>query len=52
MLETEVVGIPQSGHEGRNEGKGTRGVRVVRKYQCEILQAHLYVLNNTNVVIP
>jgi len=29
MLETEAVGIPQSRHEGRNEGKGTRGVRVV-----------------------
>jgi len=52
MLETEVVGIPQSRHEGRNEGKDTCGVRVVRKDQCEVLHAHLYVLNNTDVVIP
>jgi len=52
MSETEAIGIPSSRHDGRNEGKGTRGVRVVQKDQREVLQAHLYVLNNTDVVTP
>jgi len=34
------------------EGKGTRGVRVVQKDQHEVLQAHLYILNNTDDVLP
>jgi len=52
MSERETIGIPSSRHDGRNEGKGTHGVRVVRKDQREVLQAHLYVLNNTDVVTP
>ncbi|XP_027911496.1 uncharacterized protein LOC114170208 [Vigna unguiculata] len=51
-LDVEVIGIPKLGHEGRNEGKGTRGVKVVRKDQHEVLQAHFYILNNTDDVIP
>jgi len=35
----------------RQEGKGTRGVRVIRKDQ-QVLQAHLYILNNTDDVLP
>jgi len=50
MLEVEVVGVSKSWYEGRNEGKDTRGVRVVQKDQHEILLAHLYILNNTNDV--
>jgi len=38
MSEIEAIGIPSSRHDGRNEGKGTRGVRVVRKDQREVLQ--------------
>jgi len=52
LSDVEVIGIPKSRHEGRNEGKGTRGVKVVRKDQHEVLQAHFYILNNTNDVIP
>jgi len=33
MLEVYAIGVPRSQYEGRQEGKGTRGVRVVRKDQ-------------------
>jgi len=52
MSEVEAIGVPKSRYEGRHEGKGARGVRVVRKDQQQILQAHLYILNNTNYVLP
>ena len=45
MSEVEAIGVPKSRYEGRHEGKGTRDVRVVRKDQQQILQAHLYILN-------
>jgi len=31
LSDVEFIGIPKSRHEGRNEGKGTQGVKVVRK---------------------
>jgi len=52
MSEVEVIGVPKSRHEAMCEGKGTQGVRVVQKDQHEFLQAHLYILNNTNDVLP
>jgi len=52
MSEVDVIGIPRSRYEGRHEGKGTRGVRVVQKDQQQVLQAHLYILNNTDDVLP
>jgi len=52
MSEVEAPGVPKSKHEAMCEGKGTRGVRVVQKDQHEVLQAHLYILNNTDDVLP
>jgi len=43
MLEVEAIGVPKSRHQAMCEGKGTRGVRVVKKDQQEVLQAHLYI---------
>jgi len=51
MSEVKAIGIPKSRYEGRHEGKGTQGVRVVRKDQQQILQTHLYILNNTDYVL-
>jgi len=33
VLEVDVIGVPRPRYDGRHEGKGTRGVRVVRKDQ-------------------
>ena len=52
MSEVDAIGIPRSRYEGRKEGKGTRGVRIVRKDQQQVLQAHLYILNNTDDALP
>jgi len=52
MLEVDAIGIPRSRYEGRREGKGTQSVRIVRKDQQQVLQAHLYILNNTDDVLP
>jgi len=46
------VGLPQSRHDDRHRGKGTRGYNVVTMTQHEINQAHMYVLNNTQEVAP
>jgi len=48
MSEVDAIGVPRSRYEGRQEGKGTRGVRIVRKDQQQVLQVHLYILNNTD----
>jgi len=52
MLEVDAIGVPKSRYEVRSEGKGTQGVRVVQKHQHEVLQEHLYILKNTNDVLP
>ena len=52
MSEVDAIGVPKTRYEGRYEGKGTRGVMVIRKDQQQVLQAHLYILNNTDDVIP
>ena len=52
MSEVDAIGIPRSRYEGRKEGKGTRGVRIVRKDQQQVLQAHLYIFNNTDDALP
>jgi len=33
MLEVDAIGVPRTRYEGRQEGKGTRGVKIVRKDQ-------------------
>jgi len=52
MSEVDVIGIPKSQYEGRNEGKGTQGLRVVQKDQHEVLQTYFYILNNIDNVLP
>jgi len=37
MSEVNVIGVPRLRYEGRQEGKGTRGVRIVRKDQQQVL---------------
>jgi len=52
MSEVDAIDIPKTRYEGSHEGKGTRGVSVIRKDQQQVLQAHLYILNNTDDVLP
>lgn len=52
LSEAEAIGLPKSRHEGRWAGKGTRGILVKSMGREEVLQAHLYVLNNTDEVHP
>jgi len=52
MSEVYAIEVPKTRYEGRHEGKGTRGVRVIRKDQQQVLQAHVYILNNTDDVLP
>jgi len=52
MSEVDAIGVPRSRYEGRHEGKGTRGVRIVQKDRQQVLQTHLYILNNTDDALP
>ena len=52
MSESDPIGIPKTRHDGRCEGKGTRNVKIRNVSQKEVEQAHLYILNNTDEVIP
>ena len=46
------VGLPESCHDDRVGGKGSRGLHVITPSVEDLLQAHLYVLNNSNEVLP
>ena len=46
------VGLPESHHDDRVGGKGSRGLQVITPSIEDLLQAHLYVLNNSNEVLP
>ena len=46
------VGLLESFHDGRWEGRGTRGYNVVTMGHQEVSQVHLYILNNTTEVLP
>jgi len=50
MSEVDAIDVPRSRYEGRHEG--TRGVRIVQKDRQQVLQAHLYILNNTDDALP
>jgi len=53
MLKANPIGLQaNSWHHRRSISKCLRGVHVVSKSRSEILQAHLYILNNTNKVKP
>ena len=45
------VGLPKSRHDDRVGGKGLRGLHVITPSLEDLLQAHLYVLNNNNEVL-
>ena len=44
------VGLPESCHDDRVGGKGSRGLHVITPSVEDLLQAHLYVLNNSSEV--
>jgi len=45
------VGLPESRHDNRMSGKGSRRLHVITPSVEDLLQAHLYVLNNSNEVL-
>ena len=46
------VGLPESRHDEKVGGKSSRGLHVITPSREELQQAHLYVLNNSNEVLP
>ena len=46
------VGLPESRHDDKVGGKGSRGLHVITPSVEDLLQAHLYMLNNSNKVLP
>ena len=52
MSKSNPIGFPaNSWHHKRSISKCLHGVHVVRKYRSEVLQTHLYILNNIDGVI-
>ena len=52
MEKAKLVGVPESCHDERVGGKGSRGLYVITPSLEELQQAHLYMLNNSNEVLP
>jgi len=53
MSKTNPLGLPtNSWQHRRSTSKCLRGENIVSKSQSEVLQAHLYILNNTYEIIP
>ena len=49
MTKANPIGLlASSWHHRRSTSKCLRGVNIVSKSRSEVLQAHLYILNNTN----
>jgi len=46
------VGLLESRHDDRVGGKGSRELHVITPSLEDLFQAHLYVLNNSNEVLP
>ena len=46
------VGLHECRHDERVGGKGSRGLHVITPSVENLLQAQLYVLNNSNKVLP
>ncbi|XP_058723076.1 uncharacterized protein LOC131594886 [Vicia villosa] len=44
--------VPKSRHDGRCEGVGTQGLKIKSLSIDVVVQAHLYILNNTDEVQP
>ncbi|XP_021838106.2 uncharacterized protein [Spinacia oleracea] len=52
LAKPEPIGLPTSRHEGRLEGKGTIGSKLISPPTHKLLQAHLYVLHHILAVHP
>jgi len=53
MSKANPIGLSaNSWHHKHSTSKCLHGVHVVSKSQSKVLQAHLYILNNTDEVIP
>ena len=52
LEKAKPVGLPESWHDDRVGGNGSRGLHVITPSLEDLLQAHLYVLNNSNEVLP
>ncbi|XP_068497787.1 uncharacterized protein [Phaseolus vulgaris] len=53
MSKAKCIGVPEKAwHSRRFISKSSRGVHVISKSREEVLQAHLYILNNTDEVLP
>jgi len=46
------VRLPESRHDEKVGGKGSRRLHVITPSVEDLQQAHLYVLNNSNEVLP
>ena len=49
---TKPIGLSESQHDERVRGKGSRGLHVITLSLEDLQQAHLYMLNNSNEVLP
>ena len=52
MEKAKPVRVPESRHDERVGGKGSRGLHVITLSLEELQQAHLSILNNSNEVLP
>jgi len=53
MSKENSIGLPANSWQHRHStSKFLRGVHIVSKSRSEVLQAHLYILNNKDEVIP
>jgi hypothetical protein len=52
LSDTTTIGLPKSLHEGKVEGKGLQGLQVVPVIHAERNQAHFYILQNLEEVLP
>ena len=46
------IGLPESWHDKKVGGKGSRGLHVIAPTVEDLQQTHLYVFNNSNEVLP
>ena len=52
MEKAKLVGVLKSRHDERVGGNGSRGLHVITQSLEELQQTHLYILNNSNEVLP
>jgi len=52
LIPQKPGGLPESRHDKRVRGKGSRGLHVITPSVEDFQVAHLYVLNNSNEVLP